>query len=182
MSETYRPAPTPASPAPVREAASRGFWAIVGHVLLRLLLVLVGYFVSVMVSLVAIVVFYSILVNLPNPPDYFHALAVSPIVLLFVPYLGIFVFMIAVVVTCLPALIAALFTESFRLRQWWLHAFFGGLIAAAGFAFVSPTFVDGISATDWADLGIIAASGAVGGVFYWLIAGRLAGLMPRPGE
>lgn len=161
--------------------APPGSAAIAGHVLLRLLLVLVGYFVSVIVSLVAIVIFYSILVNLPNPPDYFHAMAVSPIVLLFVPYLGIFVVMIAMVVTCVPALVAALLTESFRLRQWWLHAFFGALIAGAGFAFVSPTFVDGISPTDWADLAIIAASGAAGGVSYWLIAGRLAGFMPRPG-
>ena len=146
------------------------------HLLKRTLLILAGYFVSVLIGLVAIVAIYAVLASMPDAPDYFHALAVSPIVLLFVPPLGIFVHMLALVLTGVQSLVLALFSEIFELRHPLIHVLFGTAVSASGFVFASPTLIDGdIRQTDWADIGIVAASGMVAGFVYWLIAGRDAG-------
>lgn len=149
------------------------------RVLKRLLLVVAGYLVAVLVGLIAIVVIYSALSSMPDAPDYFDALAFSPVVLLFVPPLGGFIYMMAIVLTCVQALVLALFAEIFTLRHPLIHMLFAAAIAVSGFVAASPTILDGISPTDWADIGIIAASALVGGFVYWLIAGRDAGFRPR---
>jgi hypothetical protein len=149
------------------------------HVLKRLLLVVVGYCVAVIIGLASVVIIYSILSSLPGAPSYFSAMSLSPLVVLIVPPFAAIVLMIAYILTCLPAAAVALAAEFFGLRQIWLHALAGAAIGAGAFIYASPQIVDAIEGTDWADLGIIAAAGAVGGLTYWLIAGRNAGFARR---
>lgn len=153
------------------------------HLFKRLLRIVAGYFVSVLVALIAVVVIYAALASMPDAPDYFHALAVTPIVILFLPPVAGFIYMMALVLTGVQALVLMLFSEIFELRNPLVHMLFASIVGVSGFVFASPTLIDGnISQTDWADIGIITASGLVGGLVYWLIAGRDAGFRRRPAE
>lgn len=148
------------------------------HILKRLLLIVVGYLAAVPVGLISIVIAYLVLSSLPGAPDYFSTMSLSPLVILFVPPAGLIALFIVVILTCLPALAAALISEIFVLRQAWLHGLFGAAIGGGAFVYASPELVGTIEGTDWADLAIIAIGGLAGGIAYWLIAGRRAGFAP----
>jgi hypothetical protein len=145
------------------------------HVMKRILMMLAGYFVSVLVGLIAIAVIYGVLSSLPQAPNYFDAMGVSPIAVLLVPPLGMFVYFLTIVVTALQTLIFALIAEFFSLRNVLLHMVFGAGAAVGGFALIWPSAPEDMDPERWVDIGIIAAAGLVAGLLYWLIAGRDAG-------
>ncbi|TIT75050.1 MAG: hypothetical protein E5W56_10785 [Mesorhizobium sp.] len=147
--------------------------AMVGYVLKRILMVLAGYLVAVLVGLIALVVIYVALSALPNAPTYFELMQFTPVAVLVVPPLGMFVYFLTIVVTGIQTLVFALIAEFFSLRSFWLHMLFGGAAAAAGFMLLWPDAPD--DPERWADLSIIAAAGLVAGFVYWLIAGHDAG-------
>jgi hypothetical protein len=147
--------------------------AMVGYVLKRILMVLAGYLVAVLVGLIAIVVLYIVLSSLPGAPGYFDLMQFTPIAVLVVPPLGMFVYFLTIIVTGLQALVFALIAEFFSLRSFWLHMLFGAIAAVAGFKLFWSGALD--SSEHWPDTAIIAAAGLVAGLIYWLIAGREAG-------
>lgn len=149
--------------------------SLIGHVLKRIFLAALGYLISVIVGLMAIVAIYSLLSYLPGSPAYFKAMSMTPIAMLLIPPLWLFVIFITIVTTMVPALIAMLAGEIFALRSSWLNMLFGAGVGLIGFILLTPQTegVDGAPA--WADLSIVAAAGLVGGFVYWLIAGRDAG-------
>ena len=149
--------------------------ATVKHVMKRILMMLAGYLVAVLVGLVAVVAIYAALSSLSNAPAYFDIMGVSPIAVLVVPPLGMFIYFLTIVVTGLQTLIFALIAESFSLRNVLLHMFFGAASAVGGFALMWPSAPEDMDPERWADIGIIAAAGLVAGLIYWLIAGREAG-------
>lgn len=146
------------------------------HVLKRLVLIVVAYLAAVLIGLVSIVVFYLVLSNLPGAPAYFSAMSLSPLVILIVPPVGLVVLYVTLVLTSVPALAGGLIAEVLALRRVWLHGLLGAVIGAGAFVYASPEIVGTIEGTDWADLAIVALAGFTGGVTYWLIAGRNAGL------
>lgn len=145
------------------------------HVLKRILMMLAGYLVALLVGLVAVVAIYAVLSSLPNAPEYFGVMSLSPIAVLLIPPLGMFIYFLTIVVTGLQTLIFALIAESFSLRNVLLHMFFGAASAVGGFALMWPSSPEDMDPERWADIGIIAAAGLVAGLIYWLIAGREAG-------
>ncbi|MCV3208289.1 hypothetical protein OHD62_28640 [Mesorhizobium sp. YC-39] len=145
------------------------------HVLKRVLMMLAGYFVAVLVGLIAVVAIYAALSSLPNAPEYFGFMGITPIVALVVPPLGMFIYFLTIILTGLQTLIFALIAEFFSLRNFWLHMVFGAAAAVGGFALVWPSAPEDMSPERWADIGIIAAAGLVAGLIYWLITGREAG-------
>ncbi|RWQ68667.1 hypothetical protein [Mesorhizobium sp.] len=149
--------------------------ATVKHVAKRVLMMLAGYFVAVLVGLIAVATIYGALSSLPDAPAYFDFMGVTPIAALVVPPLGMFIYFLTIVLTGLQTLIFALIAELFSLRNFLLHMVFGAAAAAAGFALIWPSAPEDISPERWADIGIAAAAGLVAGLVYWLIAGREAG-------
>ncbi|WP_167434227.1 hypothetical protein [Mesorhizobium helmanticense] len=145
------------------------------HVLKRVLMMLAGYFVAVLVGLIAVVAIYAALSSLPNAPEYFGFMGITPIVALVVPPLGMFVYFLTIILTGLQTLIFALIAEFFSLRNFWLHMVFGAAAAIGGFALVWPSAPEDMGPERWADIAIIAAAGLAAGLIYWLIAGREAG-------
>ncbi|MGX5828515.1 hypothetical protein [Mesorhizobium sp. 43Arga] len=141
------------------------------YVMKRILMMLAGYLVAVLVGLVAVAAIYATLSSLPNAPAHFDVMGVSPIAVLMVPPLGMFVYFLTIVVTGLQTLIA----EFFSLRNALMHMVFGAAAAAAGFFLIWPVPTEDMDPERWADIGIIAAAGLVAGLIYWLIAGREAG-------
>ena len=72
--------------------------------------------------------------------------------------------MLAVVMSAVPTLLAAIVTEGLAFRQVWLHALLGAAVSAASF-FVSPHACRRRDRPDVADTAIIAAAGVFGGRF-----------------
>ncbi len=153
---------------------------LVLHLLKRLLLVLVGYLVSVATGLISLAIVYSVLASLPGAPDYFAAMSVSPIVVITVPPVALFIYGLAIVLTGVQALVVVVMAELFSLRGILVHALFGLLAAVTGFVVAWPTLIDGFEGSDFADLGAVAIAGIAAGGCYWLIAGRSAGIRPPP--
>ena len=149
------------------------------HVLKRIALVVLGYFLAVLVGLIAVAVLYGVLSSLPGAPDYFVGLGMSPILMLLVPPIATLVYTVAIVLTAAQSLVFAILSEIFAIRNIAVHMLFGAVAGETGFVLSSPTFLDGIATTDWADLGVVAAASLVGGLVYWLVAGRDAGIRPR---
>jgi len=147
--------------------------AMIGYVLKRILMVLVGYLVAVLVGLIAVVAIYAILSSLPNAPAYFELMEFTPVAVLVVPPLGMFVYFLTIILTGMQTLVLVLIAEFFSLRSFWLHMLFGAAAATAGFMLIWPDAAD--DQERWADMGIIAGAGLVAGLVYWLIAGRDAG-------
>lgn len=159
----------------------RSWGEVLAHVLLRLLLVLVGYLTAVLITLVATVILYAILSRLPNAPSYFGAMSVTPVLAIVLPHIGGLIFLVAVVLSFVPALALALLAEVLSLRSPFLHMLFGAGVSAGTFAFSAPTLLEGNGPiTDWRDALIMAGGGIVGGIAYWLIAGRNAGFRQPP--
>lgn len=155
-------------------------WAeAVGYFLLRIVLLLVGYFVAVLVTLIGAVIIYSILSSFPDAPAYFGAMSMTPILALLVPWVGGLIYLVALVLSFAQAIALALVTEALRLRSIFLHMLIGGVVSGATFAFGAPTLLEGHGPiTDWHDVAIMAGGGVMGGIAYWLIAGRNAGFRP----
>ena len=150
---------------------------MVKHVLKRVLMMLAGYLVAVLIGLISVVAIYAILSSLPNAPEYFSVVGVSPIAALLVPPLGMFIYFLTIVLTGMQTLVFALIAEFFSLRNALPHMVFGAVAAVAGFALIWPDASE--NPERWADIAIIGAAGLMAGVVYWLIAGRDAGFQ-RP--
>ena len=108
-------------------------------------------------------------------PTYFTGLALSPLVFLAAPATLFLVLFISVIFTGPPSLVFGLVGEIFSLRPLWLYLAMGAVIGVGAYAYGTTFLVDGIDPSDWVDLGVVAVSGAVGGVVYWLFTGRHAG-------
>lgn len=145
------------------------------HVLKRLLLAICGYLVALVIGLVAAAIIYGFASTLPGAPDYFAVMAVGAFVMLMAPPIGIFVLLVAFAATVTQTLLTTLVSELFAIRAAWVHMLFGAIVSASGFMLIMPTVENMTTRSLYVELAIFAASGLVGGVVYWLIAGRSAG-------
>jgi hypothetical protein len=137
---------------------------VVGRLLLRLLLIPLGYFIATIVGTLVIVVGAWHLGDAPPDEEGFVLLGLvlaAPFLLLHLLY-----------VMWMPAAIGILLAEAFAVRSWLFHAGNGAVTAwigraVFGYIDVSRTPIDG-------PVTVIAA-GIAGGLAYWAVAGRNAG-------
>jgi hypothetical protein len=73
-----------------------------------------------------------------------------------------------------PAIIAILIAEVFAVRSW-IYCTIVGIVIATFVVYSGPYFAYGAAAEPVTDIVLASACGAVGGLVYWLIAGRNAG-------
>ncbi|MEQ1955096.1 hypothetical protein [Mesorhizobium sp. CN2-181] len=145
------------------------------HVLKRLLLAICGYVAALIVGLLAAAIFYGLASTLPGAPDYFAVMSLGAFFMLMAPPIGMFISIVAFAATVMQALLTILVSELFSLRAMWVHMLFGAIVSATGFALISDTLEDLTARSLHAEVAIFAASGMIGGLVYWLIAGRNAG-------
>jgi hypothetical protein len=145
------------------------------HVLKRVLLMLAGYLVAVLVGLIGVAIIYGLLSFLPNAPDYFIYMGMTPLAVLFFPPVALIVYLLTIVLTAAQTIVFALTAEIFALRGLWMHALFGAVTATSGLALVAGGSVQESLPAGWTEFGVVAAAGIASGICYWLIAGRSAG-------
>lgn len=158
----------------VPTGAPRG--SLILHVLRRLLLALFGFFIAVVIGLVAIVAIYAFAAQLPGAPGYFESMSMTPIAMLFIPPLWLLYMLVALTVTAPVAILAILVSEAFSIRSPFIHMLFGAAAAALGYALMWPKQEETLApAATWPDVMVIVGAGLVAGLVYWLVAGRDAG-------
>jgi prepilin signal peptidase PulO-like enzyme (type II secretory pathway) len=145
------------------------------HVLKRLLLATCGYLVALIVGLVAAAFIYGVASTFPGAPDHFAVMSLGAFFMLMAPPIGVFVLAVAVAATITQTLLTTLISELFALRAAWVHMLFGAIVSASGFTLISDTLEDLTTRSFHAEVAIFTAGGLVGGLVYWLIAGRAAG-------
>jgi hypothetical protein len=84
----------------------------------------------------------------------------------------------AIVVLLLPVTLIAVIAEFFGLRAYLIHALGVALLTAAMPFALMPELISGFAFASRAT-GLLAATGALAGTIYWMIAGRGAGRDPQ---
>lgn len=134
----------------------------------RLFAILFGYIVAVLAAGVFLAtLFVSIIPFDRSPPLDLYAGGVFFGLFFSAPLVGSVAFV--------PAACVILVTEVFRLRDWLYHAAGGGLVGVLAAAWLSAAPERGPVPPDAGFLMALAGAGMVGGIAYWLIAGRNAG-------
>ena len=136
--------------------------------LVRFAVILFGYIVASLAASAFLNVLF--LASLGYAPEYANPTATAslyfsiPFVALFVAY---FAFM--------PAAIVIVISEIFRRRDWLFYALAGGIVAAVFLGFVHQNADINFDITEPRAIAAVIGCGMVGGIFYWLSAGRWAG-------
>ncbi|RUV74533.1 MAG: hypothetical protein EOR30_31675 [Mesorhizobium sp.] len=136
--------------------------------LIRFAVILIGYVVAALAASAFLNIMFLASLGLmtdETQPAAQASLWVSvPFVALFVAY---FAFM--------PAAIAILVSEIFGRRDWLFYALAGAAVAAVFLGFVHQTADANFEVTSTSVMLAVIGCGIVGGIFYWLSAGRSAG-------
>jgi carbon starvation protein CstA len=136
--------------------------------LVRFAVILFGYIVASLAASAFLNVLF--LASLGYAPEHAHPTATAslyfsiPFVALFIAY---FAFM--------PAAIVILISEILSRRDWLFYALAGGIVAAVFLGFVHQNADINFDVTDPSAIAAVIGCGMVGGIFYWLSAGRWAG-------
>ena len=136
--------------------------------LVRFAVILFGYIVASLAASAFLNILF--LASLGYAPEHAHPTATAslyfsiPFVALFIAY---FAFM--------PAAIVILISEILSRRDWLFYALAGGIVAAVFLGFVHQNADINFDVTDPHAIAAVIGCGMVGGIFYWLSAGRWAG-------
>ncbi|MER8518502.1 hypothetical protein NKI48_01650 [Mesorhizobium sp. M0644] len=95
-----------------------------------------------------------------------------------VPFVALFVAYFAF----MPAAVAILVSEILGRRDWLFYALAGAAVAAVFLGFVRQTKDANFEITNTSVMLAVIGCGMVGGIFYWLSAGRSAGSWRRIGR
>jgi hypothetical protein len=136
--------------------------------LIRFAVILFGYVIASLAASAFLNILF--LASLGYTPEHAHPTATAslyfsiPFVALFVAY---FAFM--------PAAIVIIVSEIFSRRDWLFYALAGAVVAAVFLGFVHRTADANFDVTNTSAVLAVVGCGMVGGIFYWLSAGRWAG-------
>ncbi|GLS41802.1 hypothetical protein GCM10010869_73990 [Mesorhizobium tianshanense] len=136
--------------------------------LIRFAVILIGYGVASLAASAFLNIIF--LASLGYTPQHAHPTATAslyfsiPFVALFVAY---FAFM--------PAAIVILVSEILGRRDWLFYALAGAVVAVVFLGFAYQTADANVEVTDPRTVAAVIGCGMVGGIFYWLSAGRWAG-------
>ena len=142
---------------------------------IRFAIILIGYGVAALAASAFLNVMF--LASLGYTPEHVQPAATAslffsiPFVALFVAY---FAFM--------PAAVAILVSEILGRRDWLFYALAGAVVAAVFLGFAHQTADANFEITDPRVIAAVIGSGMVGGIFYWLSAGRSAGSWRQAGR
>ncbi|ESY30548.1 hypothetical protein NKH34_29120 [Mesorhizobium sp. M1148] len=134
--------------------------------ILRFAVILFGYVVASLAASAFLNVLF--LASVGYMPDDAHPAAAAALYFS-IPFVALFVAYFAFI----PAVVAILISEVLSRRDWLFYALAGGVVAAAFLGFVHQN-VD-FDVTEPRAIAPVIGCGMVGGIFYWLSAGRWAG-------
>jgi hypothetical protein len=153
---------------------------VITHVAHRIAFVILGYLAAVAAGSAVFPLAIILVGQLFPDSEVWAYLGFGAIVLLVAPVVFLFVFSFVVVSTVWQAIAVHAATEFFGLRQLWLHlALPVAIMLSAVFMFDAAWFSEMSLARGLITYAAALAS-AFGGLVYWAIAGRNAGLRFEP--
>ncbi|TPK58239.1 hypothetical protein FJ546_24445 [Mesorhizobium sp. B2-4-19] len=136
--------------------------------LVRFAMILLGYAVASLAASAFLNVLF--LASLGYTPDHTHPTATASLYFS-IPFVALFVAYFAF----LPAAIVILLAEILGRRDWLYYALAGAVVAAVFLGLVDRAQESTFAITDTSAIMAVIGGGMVGGIFYWLSAGRWAG-------
>jgi len=134
--------------------------------LVRFAVILFGYVVASLAASAFLNVLF--LASVGYVPDDAHPTTAAALYFS-IPFVALFVAYFAFI----PAVVVILISEILSRRDWLFYALAGGVVAAAFLGFVHQNA--DFDVTEPRAIAAVIGSGMVGGIFYWLSAGRWAG-------
>jgi len=142
----------------------------------RIAFVVLGYFAGIATGSAAFPCVLAIISAFVPDSALWDWLGLGLIAMVAAPVLFFVVLWITVVMTFIPAAIANLLTEVFAIRNVYVHIAIAIGLAVSAALIIDPSWF-AVMGTDRMLITAAAFCGAVvGGLFYWAIAGRNAGL------
>jgi hypothetical protein len=143
--------------------------------IVRLAIILFGYAVASLAASAFLNILF--LASLGYAPQ--HAQPAATASLYFsIPFVALFVAYFAF----MPAAIVILVAEILGRRDWLYYALAGAVVAAAFLGLVDHAQETIFAVTDTSAIMAVIGGGMVGGIFYWLSAGRWAGSWWKDGK
>lgn len=136
--------------------------------LVRFAMILFGYAVASLAASAFLNVLF--LASLGYTPDHTYPTATASLYFS-IPFVALFVAYFAF----LPAVIVILVAEILGRRDWLYYALAGAVVAAVFLGLVDNAQESTFAVTDTSAIMAVIGGGMVGGIFYWVSAGRWAG-------
>jgi hypothetical protein len=141
----------------------------------RMFVILGAYIASVLGFFATFAVLFGVASLLPGAPGYWTLAGVSPAIFIGAPIVGIFVVLLAVVLSAVPMLLILVVAEVFRWRAFFVYAIPSALLSVGVYIEFSPRTIGGPDQTAFVEAAMFTLSGACAGAIYWTLAGRKAG-------
>ena len=149
------------------------FFAVIG----RLIVISLAFFIACIVAMgvIALGVWQSVDLGAAAPD-------IDPLAWFFnVVLVASFTVMLIGTLTVAPAAVAMVIAEIFTIRSWIYHTAAGAAVAALPLVMQTRAAAGSPEAHDSFAIMLYLAAGLAGGLVYWLLAGRSAGLKKIPG-
>jgi len=150
------------------------------RVLKRVLVMVGAYVVGVLGFCAALALLFGVASLLPDSLGYWVLPAVSPAIFVAAPVAGLFVVLLAIVLSAGPALLILAVTEVLGWRSPYVYVVPTALLSAAVYLELSPRTIGGLDGAGMIEATVFGLSGACSGLIYWAIAGRRAGSWRHP--
>ncbi len=141
----------------------------------RIFVIVAGCLCSLVGLFAAFALFFGVASLIPSAPAYWSLTAVSPVIFIGAPAVGLFAVALALVLGAVPLALLVVATEIFAWRSSAAYVFPAALLAATSYWQLSPRTIGGLDTVGFIELALFALSGAAAGAVYWLVAGRKAG-------
>jgi drug/metabolite transporter (DMT)-like permease len=141
--------------------------------LIRFAVILIGYVVAALAA--SAFLNFMFLASLGYTLEHAHPTATASL-LFSIPFVALFVAYFAF----MPAAIVILISEILSRRDWLFYALAGAVVALVFLGFVHQNADVDFDVTDPRAIAAVIGCGMVGGIFYWLSAGRWAGSWREP--
>jgi hypothetical protein len=142
----------------------------------RILAFLIGWALAIVTFFLALAVCFGIAAWLSPQPGYWTAMAVSPVLLVSLPAVVLFLLILSVQASFWPVLGVGLATEIAGWRRPWLFGLCGAGVAAWNYFVFTPRTITGpVDGVTLQEAGLFGLAGGVAGLAYWAVAGRRAG-------
>lgn len=143
--------------------------------LVRFAMILFGYAVASLAASAFLNILF--LASLGYTPDHTHPTATASLYFS-IPFVALFVAYFAF----LPAAVVILVAEILGRRDWLYYALAGAVVAAVFLGLVDHAQESTFAVTETSAIMAVIGGGMVGGIFYWLSAGRWAGSWWKDGN
>ncbi|MEC9367873.1 MAG: hypothetical protein VX871_04195 [Pseudomonadota bacterium] len=141
----------------------------------RLLLILVGYIAGLTVFFLALSCLFALGAWLLPHPGYWTGLGLSPVLFAAAPAAGLFMMLMAAIISAVPMTLAVVLYEALGWRNPLAYALPAALLAMGTYISLSPRMLGTPDAAAIAEAALFGLAGLAGGLAYWLMAGRKAG-------